>query len=132
MMGYLFRKILWVDCIGAIVTGLTMLAISGWLSGLYVLPLTYVIGHAAVHLTYGSYSFSLAVRKQRPMWMLNLLIFANAAWAVLCAVFAARLAGGDSVFAAIHFLIEGVYVGSLASIEWTRREYLAQSKTAAK
>ena len=68
---------------------------------------------------------SLAVRKQRPMWMLRVLIIANAAWAVLCAVFAARMVGGDSVFAAMHFLSEGIYVGSLASIEWNRREKLA-------
>lgn len=125
MIAYLFQRILWVDCIGAIATGLTMLAISSWLSELYVLPAELIIGHAAVHLLYGTYSFSLAVRKKRPMWMLHILIFANAAWAVLCAVFAARMVGGDSVFAAINFLFEGIYVGSLASIEWNRREKLA-------
>lgn len=123
-MSYFIRRILWVDCIGAILTGLAMLLLSGWLSTLYGLPVMFVVAHALVHLVYGTYSFSLAVRKRRPMALLLVLIFANAAWAVFCIVFAATLLGNASIYAVLHFIFEGIYVGSLAAIEWRRRELL--------
>jgi hypothetical protein len=123
-VSYFLQRILWVDCIGAILTGLGMLLLSGPLSSLYGLPVAFVVGHALVHLAYGTYSFSLALRKRRPMWMLLVLIFANAAWAGFCVVFAATLIGNASIFAVSHFILEGIYVGSLAAIEWNRRESL--------
>lgn len=101
-----------------------MLLLNGWLSALYGLPSTFVVGHAFIHLIYGTYSFSLAVRKQRSMWMLLLLIFANAAWAVLCLAFAVTIIGNASIFAFVHFVVEGIYVGCLAVVEWNRREVL--------
>jgi hypothetical protein len=67
---YLIRRILWIDCTGAFATGVAMLLVSGWLSTLYGLPTAFVIGHAFVHLAYGTFSFSLAVRKRRPMALL--------------------------------------------------------------
>ncbi len=105
-----------------------MLALSGWLSALYGLPATFVVGHACVHLVYGTYSFSLAVRKRRPIWMLVVLIFANATWAALCLVFAVTLIGNASVFAVLHFVLEGIYVGCLAFTEWKQREELEIAK----
>lgn len=121
---YFIRRILWVDCIGAILAGLIMLLLSGWLSVLYGLPVMFVVGHAFVHLVYGTYSFSLAVRKRRPIVLLLVLIFANAAWAGFCIVFLATLIGSVSIYAVLHFIFEGIYVGNLAAIEWRRRELL--------
>lgn len=123
-VSYFIQRILWVDCIGAILTGLIMLLLSGGLSFLYGLPVTFVVGHAFVHLVYGTYSFSLAVRKRRPMALLLVLIFANAAWAVFCIIFAVTLISNASIFAVLHFIFEGIYVGGLAAIEWNRRESL--------
>ena len=126
MIAYLLKRILWVDCLGAIATGLTMLLASGWLSEFYSLPVGFVVGHAFVHLIYGSYSFSLAVRKLRPIGLLYLLIVANAAWACFCVVFAMTIIGTASVFAVLHFALEGIYVGLLAVIEWKLRELLRE------
>lgn len=101
-----------------------MLLLGGWLSSLYGLPVAFVVGHAFVHLVYGTYSFSLAVRKRRPMVLLLVLIFANAAWTVFCIVFAVVLVRNASIYAVLHFIFEGIYVGCLATIEWKRRESL--------
>lgn len=125
-VSYFIQRVLWVDCIGAIVTGLTMILLSGPLSELYGLSVGFVVGHAFVHLVYGTYSFSLAARKRRPMSMLLLLIFANSAWAAVCLAFAIYafaiyIIGSASVFAVSHFILEGIYVGCLAIVEWKRR-----------
>jgi len=121
---FFIQRILWVDCIGAILTGVGLLLFSGWLSSLNGLSPTLVICHAFVHLAYGAYSFSLAVRNQRPMSLLLLLIFANAAWACFCVVFAVTLVGSAPIFGIAQFLLEGVYVGGLAIVEWNRRQIL--------
>ncbi len=126
-VSYFIQRILWIDCIGAFATGLAMLILSGWLSGLYGFSVPFVIGHAFVHLIYGTYSFSLAVRKRRPIPLLLLLIFANAAWACFCLVLAITITGHVSGFAVGHFILEGLYVASLAGIEWYLRKHLTIS-----
>jgi hypothetical protein len=124
VVSYLIQRILWVDCIGAIATGVAIFIFSGWLSSLSGFSREFVIGHAFVHLIYGAYSLSLAVRKRRPMLMLMVLIFANAAWGCFCLIFAATLWGDAPVFAVAQFTLEGLYVGGLALIEWKRRDLL--------
>lgn len=126
-ISFVIRKILWIDSLGALATGLAMLFLSDWLSALYGLSAGFVIGHAFVHLTYGTYSFSLAVRKRRPMQLLLILIFANAAWGSFCLIFVITITGSASDFAVGHFVLEGLYVGTLAVIEWNQREALAIS-----
>lgn len=125
MIAYLLQRILWVDCLAAFVTGTLIILLSGWLSPLYGLPVALVIGHGLVHLAYGSYSFSLAVRKARPLALILVLVFANATWAILCFAFGAVFFSSASIFSVGHFLFEGLFVGSLAAIEWTQRRQLS-------
>lgn len=127
-MPFIAKHILWVDCLGAILTGILLAALSGYIAPIYSLPQSWVIAHAFVHLAYGAFSLSLAVRRTRPLVLISTLAIANAAWAVLCIIFAARMVEGDSVLAAAHFLIEGIYVGTLGFIEWNRREALAKGE----
>lgn len=127
-MSFIAKHILWVDCIGAILTGILLAALSGYIAPIYSLPQSWVIAHACVHLAYGAFSLSLAVRRTRPLVLISTLAIANASWAVLCIIFAARMVEGDSVLAAANFLIEGIYVGSLGFIEWNRREQLAKGR----
>jgi len=127
-MPFIAKHILWVDCLGALLTGILLAALSGYIAPIYNLPQSWVIAHACVHLAYGSFSLSLAVRRTRPIGLISTLAIANAAWAVLCIIFAARMVEGDSVLAAAHFLIEGIYVGTLGFIEWNRRENLAKGE----
>ena len=79
-------RLLWVDFTAAGLAGLTMLALSGWLSDLYALPHTFVVGLAFVNLVYGAFSFSLARRARRPPRLIAALAAANGAWGALCAL----------------------------------------------
>ncbi|MBK9164441.1 MAG: hypothetical protein IPM21_11155 [Acidobacteria bacterium] len=123
-MPFLTKYVLWIDCLGALATGALLFILSGSIAPLYGLPQSCVVGHGIVHLVYGTYSFSLAVRRTRTILLITLLVFANAAWAFLCIIFAAKMVESDPVFAAVHFLIEGIYVGGLAYFEWNQREAL--------
>lgn len=120
----LMRKLLWVDCIAAALAGLAVLALSGWLSGLHGLPREFLLFSGAVNLLYGSYSFSLAVRARRPMALINLLVFANLTWAMLCVAFAVMFWGSATVFGLAHLIGEAVFVGGLACLEWSQRDQL--------
>lgn len=62
------------------------------------------------------------------MALLLVLIFANAAWGCFCLIFAIMIVGHAYSFAVGHFVLEGLYVGALAAIEWNQREALTISK----
>jgi hypothetical protein len=120
----LLRHILWVDCGAALLAGLAMAALSGWLSALYALPRALLLGMGAVNLGYSAFSGSLARRARRPRALIVVLVAANAAWAVVCALTAAGVAGTASAFGMAHLVGEGMFVATLAALEWRERERL--------
>ena len=120
----LLRKLLWVDCSAALLAGVTLLSLSGWLSEPYGLPQGLLAGMGVANLGYGTFSFSLARRARRPRSLIVLLVMANATWAGLCALAAVLLAGTASAFGLAHLVGEGVFVGGLAALEWSQRERL--------
>ena len=122
--GFLLRNLLWVDCGAALVAGLLVLSLSEWLGRLYAMPQELLVGIGVANLCFGVFSFSLAWRQRRPRSLIVLLVVANTAWAVLCALAALRLAGTASVFGLAHLVGEGLFVGGLARVEWIQRERL--------
>jgi hypothetical protein len=112
------KNLLWVDCIAGAVAGVAVLSFSGWLSSLYGLPREILLLNAAANLLYASYSFSLARRPRRPMALINLLVFANLAWAVVCLFLIRAFAGSATWFGIGHLAGEAVFVGGLAALEW--------------
>jgi len=104
-----------------------MLALHGWLSGIYAMPPSLLIAMAMANLTYGLFSFSLAIRRVRPRALIVLLAVANATWAIACGVAALVLASTASMFGLAHLLIEGLLVGALAVFEWRWREQLLRA-----
>jgi hypothetical protein len=118
------RKLLWIDGLGGAVAGIAVLLARNWLSQWYRLPLNLVFLIGAVNLAYGSYSLSLAVRARRPGILILLLVVANLTWAVCCLRWAALFAGTASWLGHAHLIIEGLYVGGLACLEWRWRELL--------
>ncbi|HEX8394163.1 MAG TPA: hypothetical protein VF665_17600 [Longimicrobium sp.] len=118
------RKLLWVDCIAGALAGAVMLLLGGWLSNLYALPRGLLFFFAAANLLYASYSFSLAVRSTRPRPLINLLVFANLAWAGFCLFCAIRFSGTATVWGVGNLLAEALFVGGLACLEWTQRNQL--------
>lgn len=120
----ILSRVLWVDCLGAAIAGVTMLTLSGWLSLLYTLPHEFVIGLGLVNLSYAGFSFSLAIRTKRPQALITLLVAANASWAGVCLLAAIALAAKASPFGLAHLVIESLYVGGLAKVEWSQRDRL--------
>ena len=118
------KNLLWVDCIAGALAGVTVLMLSGWLSSLHGLPRELLLLNGVVNVLYASYSFSLAVRARRPRSLINLLVFANLAWAVVCLWLVGVFAGSATVFGIGHLVGEAVFVGGLAGLEWRWRDQL--------
>lgn len=118
------EKLLWIDCLAGGVVGLFVLTFSGWLSELYGLPRQVLLFTGVANLVYASFSFSLAIRKERLLTWLYLLIVANAAWVPVCFGLATTFLSSATAFGLIHLIGEGVFVGGLAALEWTFRDQL--------
>ncbi|MEM6457408.1 MAG: hypothetical protein AAF772_20135 [Acidobacteriota bacterium] len=118
------RHLLWIDCSAGAAAGVTMLALSDWLSRWYQLPKGFMLMLGAVNLLYAAFSFSLARRARRPPPLLRVLIIGNGLWGVLCLAWAAMFARTASVFGLAHLTGEGLLVGGLAVIEWRWRHLL--------
>jgi hypothetical protein len=103
----------------------TVFVLSGWLSRLYGLPRGILLLMAAANLLYASYSFFLARRGERPMSLIKLLVYANAAWVLVCFGLAGRFWEQATVFGLAHLIGEALFVGGLAALEWNQRHQLA-------
>lgn len=117
-------SLLWVDSAGALAVGAVVAAASGPLSRLFRMPRAAVVGIGVANLACGAFSGALARRSQRSPGQIAALVGANAAWAIVCGVAAARFAGRTSALAIAHFVVEGTYVGGLAVLEWRNRDRL--------
>lgn len=120
----MYRRLLWIDCTAAAVAGVAVLTLGGWLSRLYALPHELLLFTGGVNLLYGAYSFSLAVRMQRPMSLIKLLVGANLGWAVVCLGLAVAYGSQATLFGIAHLAGEALFVGGLAVLEWTQRDRL--------
>ncbi len=119
------KKILWLDCYGALLAGIVVLAASAWLADWYNLPLSLVIVLGIANIVYGAYSFSLATRRHRPLFLIQVLAVANILWAINCVILFGIWRESVSLFGSIHLLGEGAYVGVLGLLEWRWQNTLA-------
>ena len=111
------RTLLWIDCIGAAVVGVAMLALSGVLAPVLGVERGVLVMSAIANLAYGTYSFSLARRARSPRRWVRALVIANGAWTVVCAIIVAMIAAPGSWLGVAYFAAEGLYVGALAVAE---------------
>ena len=118
------RRLLWIDCLAGAVVGILMLSLRGWLSEWYQLPLDLLLIMGVANLTYATYSFSLAARKERPRSLILLLIVANLTWAVFCLRWLVVHFDTASVFGLLQLGLEAIFVGGLGGLEWYYREQL--------
>ena len=119
------RKLLWVDCSAGAVVGVLVVTLHGWLSEWYRLPRDLVFWMGVVNLAYASYSFSLAIRSRRPMRLIQLLVFANLAWAVFfCLRWAIVYSETASFWGLASLVAEAIFVGGLGCLEWRWRKLL--------
>lgn len=118
------NSLLWIDSRAGLTVGATVLVFSTWWSRLYGLPHSLVLGMGIANVAYGSYSFVLERRTERPMAALNLLAVANAVWGLACLGAAYVFAGRATLLGVGVLLFEGVFVGGLAVAEWRYRGVL--------
>lgn len=111
------RPLLWVDCSGAAVVGIAMLALSGLLAPPFGLPRAVLVFTALVNLAYGAFSFSLARQPAPPRRWVKVLVVANLSWAAVCGVTTLYFAAPASWMGASYLLGEGIYVAILATLE---------------
>lgn len=119
-----WRRLLWVDCTAGAVVGAVTLSASGWLSGWYGLPQSFLLLTGAVNLAYASYSFSLAVRSRRPLPLILLLVVANLAWAAAMVRWAVVFRETATPLGLIQLIGEALFVGGLGLLEWRWRNLL--------
>lgn len=116
------RQILWFDGGGGLIAGAVTLALVDWLATLYQFAPGLVLFIAAANLLYGAYSTTLARRAGRGQWpsrrAVDVLIVANAAWAVVCLGLLLATWRSASAFGSIHVALEGGYLAALAAYEW--------------
>lgn len=122
------RRILWVDCTAALLAGVVVVALSGWLSRLHSLPQTLLLFIGMVNLLYAAFTLTLALQARRPMVLIRLLVFANATWGIACLGIAAYFWTQASIFGIAHLVGEAAFVSGLATIEWRQRYLLASNE----
>ena len=117
-------NLLWVDCTAGAIVGVLVLALHSLLSPWYALPENILIFTGVANLLYASYSFSLAMKKQRKSRWILLLIIANCAWSPVCIYLAVTHWTTANFLGLGHLLLEAVFVGGLGYIEWLYRDRL--------
>lgn len=123
----LVGRLLWIDCIAAALAGTVVLAFVDALAEAYAMPSSWLRTIGAINLLYACLSGTLAIRRRRPMSWIVLLCIANGAWSMACVGIAVTAAGTATPFGMAHLLGEGLFVGSLAALEWRWRDRLATS-----
>jgi hypothetical protein len=123
-----WSNLLWIDCIAGGMVGIATLSLSRWLDNWYGLPQNLIVLIGIANLLYASYSFSLALLPKRLKVLIRLLIAANLIWAVWCLVWAFRFHMTASVLGLLHLVLEALFVGGLAGLEWRWREALSRKR----
>ena len=121
----IIRNLLWIDCIAGALVGVLVLLYNDWLSRLYSLPPRVVYFMGLVNLIYATYSFSLAMRRARPKALIILLVMANGAWTFVCLGLATHFFETATILGIWILVIEAIFVGGLASLEWKWRDHLS-------
>ena len=117
-------RLLWIDSLGGLSVGLLVLALAPWLAGLYGLPERVVLFVGSANAVYGCYSGSLALRARRGRRWIVFLVMANASWALVCIALAIRFADSARPLGLAALVLEAVFVGALAALEWRFRDRL--------
>ena len=112
-------RILWIDCIGALLVGAVVFFAFEALAALERLPVSVVLSMSAVNLVYGAYSLFVTTRSPRPALLVKVLAIANMFWLVICVAIAITYRNQVSGLGLLHVLGEGVYVACLGAFEWS-------------
>jgi hypothetical protein len=119
-----WHHLLWVDCIAGGIVGVVVVLASYWLSKWYQLPQSLVLFTGIANLAYGCYSFFLARQSNRPKVLVIFLVVANMFWAIFCVYLGFVYRDTASWLGIAHLVLEALFVGGLAILEWRWRKVL--------
>lgn len=115
------RRILWVDGGAGLLVGVVVLALHGWLAGLYGFTPELVLAIGAANALYGSYSTTLAARasggRAPSRRAVDVLVAANLGWAAVCVALIVVTVEGASRIGTGVLAFEGAFVAALAVLE---------------
>ncbi|MEM8601965.1 MAG: hypothetical protein AAGF99_18770 [Bacteroidota bacterium] len=118
------RRLLWVDCTGALIAGALVLGAGSWLATWHGLPHGVLLFTGVMNIVYGLFSLSLARRAVRPRPLLSLLACANMVWPLVCVTLVVLHRATIGPTGLLHLLGEALYVGGLGVLEWQSRSLL--------
>ncbi len=118
------RKVLWVDCTAGACVGVVVLLFVGRLGEWFGLPRRLIFFMGVTNLVYACYSFFLATRRERPKTLIRLLVAANLAWSLLLLYSVTVLAETARPLGVAYLLLEALFVGALAVLEWRSEKQL--------
>ncbi len=109
---------MWFDSVCGLLVGLLVCVLYPLIAEWGGLPKQFVIAMGIANLAYGSYSFSLAVRRNRPLALIRILAAANMLWCLFCMSAAIYFSSSASSLGLAQLLSEGLFVGGLGLFEW--------------
>jgi hypothetical protein len=118
------KRILRIDGCAGLIAGLVVWTLSDTLVALYQIPAWLLSINIIANIVYGMAGSLLASWPQRSIQAIMSLSIANLLWAVMCLITAVLLIPTASLFGVGHFVIEGLFVGTLGVLEWRWRNQL--------
>lgn len=112
------KKLLWADGIAALLSGLIVFTFNEKIAKLLSLPENLLTTMSIVSLGYSSFSLYLAQSKSNSKRSITILVVANLAYAIFCAVLLLFLYTNTSVLGVIYLILESLFVATLAALEW--------------
>jgi hypothetical protein len=111
------NTLIWIDGTAALLSACLVFILRGWLSELFNLPQSLLITLSFISAGYAAFSLSLALRKTKPVQLLQLLIYGNCLWAIACITLLLYFINMASIWGLIYFALEALFVAALALLE---------------
>jgi hypothetical protein len=105
------------DARAALVSAIFVLLCKTWLADWLCLPENVLAKMCAVAFCYGAYSSFLHFKNPKPLFLIKILIFANAFWATFCIGIIVYHWATINRFGIAYLLAEAMFVGGLAFLE---------------
>ena len=111
------KKLLWIDCLAAGLSGLLVTLFKTPLAEFTGLPNNLLTILSLISLGYAAFSMSLARQEFAPKRLVKILVFANATYAVSCLILIAFLYPLMTLIGVVYLLLESTFVAYLAVLE---------------
>jgi hypothetical protein len=111
------KKLIWIDAIAALLSGVVVFMIRPLLADFLRIPLSLLTTLSIISLCYACYSSYLARHKIKPVALVRILIGANALYALACVIIVMLLYGKMNVLGTVYLLLESAFVAGLAILE---------------